>query len=307
MDPRTVPVSDIAIFVAIVECGSISTAARRLQLAQPTVSKKLHQLEELFGTQLLHRSTRHVSLSEAGNEVYRSFKTIIAEWDEICDRLSGLKGELRGTLRIHSIVRFGEEVLAPIVAEFMEANPGLTINLSLNSGSINLIEEGVDLEFRHAAESDAAESKSLICRNFGLIRFGIWAAPSYLAQHGLPGSPEELEKRNCIIHTTQRSAQDWPFKNKRGTYVVRVNGTLHTNNQSVTNEALLRGLGIARMPYYAVRKLVDAGELVALFPDLVVHDTHLLAFYPKSRSTPRKIGCFLDFVDERVRGTVVTA
>jgi DNA-binding transcriptional LysR family regulator len=305
MDPRTVPVSDIAIFVAIVECGSISTAARRLQLSQPTVSKKLHQLEALFGTQLLHRSTHHVSLSEAGKEVYRSFKAIIAEWDDICDRLSGLSGELRGTLRIHSIVRLGEQIIAPIVAEFMEAHPTLTIHLSLNSGNINLIEEGYDLEIRHGPESDENDSKSLECRNLGLIRFGIWASPQYVERHGLPETPEDLEDHNCIIHTTQRSSQDWPFKGKRGTHFVRVNGSLHTNNQIVTNEALLRGLGIARMPHYAVRKFVEAKQLIALFPDLVVHDTHLLAFYPRGPSIPRKTESFLDFVEERVKGSVV--
>ncbi len=305
MNSKILPLSDIEIFIAIVESASISAAARRLRLSQPTVSKKLIQLETLFGLQLFSRSTRHLSLSEAGDEVYRSFKSIMAEWDEVTDRLSGVSKELRGTLRIHSTLRIGEQFIAPVVTEFMQQNPALTIHLSLSAGLVNIIEEGFDLEIRTGPTSDEQDSKSLMHRNLGLVRFEICASPEYLRKHGAPKTPAELINHNCMIHTSQRGARDWPFADSNEIYYVKVNGRLYSNNQAAVYEALLGGQGIARMPNYAIRNHLRTGKLRALFPELIPLDTHLRAFYPRSRTIPRKAKAFLDFLEARVKTSIV--
>lgn len=285
--------NDILVFVRVVEKGSFSTAARDLGLSAAAVSRHINQLEGSLGVQLLKRSTRHLTVTDAGADFYKRCSQLVLGLEEARNAAIGYNTELKGALRIHATLGVGQRLVAPAVHEFLTAYPELSVDLTIGTQPVNLLEHGLDVVIRSAMLSDS----SLSCRELGPVRYSICAAKSYLDKHGTPSEPKDLPRFNCLIHTGQPAPNEWRFQTPEGKETVVVSGSLRTNNGVALYEAVRGGLGIGRLPDYAASEEVKAGHLTMLFSDVTGWGRSIKAFYPRSPHQPAKVKAFLDFME----------
>lgn len=285
-------INDIIVFVRVVERQSFTAAARDLKLSASAVSRHIRQLEESLGVQLIRRSTRRLAVTEVGENFYEQCARIVLDLDRARSSASGYNVALKGLLRVHVTLGVGQRLVAPAVSAFLEKYPDMTIDLSIGTKPVNLLENGLDVVIRSAGLPDT----SLSCRELGPVRYSICAAPGYLAK-GTPERPEDLVRFNCLVHSGQPSPSEWRFHKGDKSFTVTVQGNLRTNNGVALYEAVKTGLGIARLPDYAASDDVRAGHLVALFTDITGWGRSIKAFYPRSGHFPSKILIFLDFIE----------
>ncbi|WP_083469077.1 LysR family transcriptional regulator [Methylobacterium variabile] len=278
------------IFVRVAALGSFSAAARVLGLSQSGVTKHVAALEDRLGARLLHRSTRRLTLTEAGRRYLEACERILAEIDE-ADAAAGADAvDVRGTLRLNVPVSFGVLVVAPTLAAFGAAHPGLSVDLGLNDRPVDLIEEGWDMALRigHLRES------SLVARALASCRLVVCAAPSYLAARGRPRRPADLTGHNCLGYTLA-STGGWRFA--EGT--VPVCGTLQASNGAALVAAATAGLGVIYQPTFLVGQALRSGALVALDLGSPIPSLPLHAVMPPGRRPPAKVRAFVDFAAGR--------
>jgi DNA-binding transcriptional LysR family regulator len=286
--------NDILVFVRVVEKGSFSTAARDLGLSAAAVSRHINQLEASLGVQLLKRSTRHLTVTDAGADFYKRCSQLVLGLEEARSAAIGYNTELKGAIRVQATLGVGQRLVAPAVNEFLQAYPDLTVDLKIATHAMNLLEHGLDVVIRSAYVSDS----SLSCRELGPVRYSVCASKAYLEKHGTPKEPRDLVNFNCLIHSGQPTSNEWRFTTANGRETVVVSGTLSTNNGVALQEAVSGGLGIGRMPDYAASEEVKTGRLVVLFPDVTGWGRSIKAFYPRSPHQPAKVRAFLDFMEE---------
>ena len=286
--------NDILVFVRVVEKGSFSTAAKELNLSAAAVSRHINQLESSLGVQLLKRSTRHLTVTDAGADFYKRCSQLVLGLEEARTAAIGFSTELKGALRVQATLGVGQRLVAPAVHEFLSLYPDLTVDLKIATHAMNLMEHGLDVVIRSAYVSDS----SLSCRELGPVRYSICVAKSYLDKHGTPREPKDLPNYNCLVHTGQPSPNEWHFSTPEGRETVVVSGSLRTNNGVALQEAVRGGLGIGRMPDYAASEEVKAGRLVVLFSDVTGWGRSIKAFYPRSPHQSAKVRAFLDFMEE---------
>ncbi|AWN53579.1 LysR family transcriptional regulator [Methylobacterium sp. 17Sr1-1] len=277
------------IFVRVAATGSLSAAARVLGLSQSGVTKHVAALEDRLGARLLHRTTRRLTLTEAGRHYLEACERILAEIDEAEAAAGAETAEPRGTLRLNVPVSFGVLHVAPALAAFGQAHPSLTVELGLNDRPVDLIEEGWDLALRIGHLRDS----SLVARSLAPCRMQVCAAPSYLAAHGRPRRPEDLGGHNCLGYTLA-SSDGWRFES--GT--VAVSGSLRASNGAALVAAAAAGLGVIYQPTFLVAEALRRGSLVALglgaIPSLPIH-----AVMPSRRRPPAKVRALVEFVARR--------
>lgn len=288
--------NDIVIFTTVVEKKGFSAAARSLGLSASYVSKRVRQLEEALDSQLLKRSTHFLSLTESGEAYYRTCAQALRLLEEARNRALEHAEHLRGSLRVFAALGFGEYVLWRLVSEFTKHFPEINIEVEIGNRSTNVLETGVDIAIRSADLPDS----SLERRELGMLRYYVCAAPSYLDRAGIPATPRELARFNCLIHTAHNPAERWRFEENGKDYVVSVNGSLRSNSGVVVHGACEDGIGIARLPHYVARQSIAAGRLVELFPGRLRFERALKAFYPRTAHVPGKITAFLDFIEARL-------
>lgn len=285
--------NEVAIFARVVERKSFSAAARELHLSPSVVSKRVTALEDRIGAQLLNRSTRRLSLTEAGAQYYRRCARALTEIAAASGEVAGFSQALAGQLRVHSNLGIGIAGLAEGLIEFSRRYPALSIDLSMGAESINLLERGIDVVIRSA---DLKET-SLDSRVLAPVAYHVCAAPAYLERAGRPRGPEDLPGHNCLIHTGQRNPSEWSFAGPEGAYTVRVSGNFSTNSGATLLHAALDGLGIVLLPDYTVWKALAEGRLVGLFEGQPTSDRCIRAFFPRSRYPQAKVTLFLDFLE----------
>jgi DNA-binding transcriptional LysR family regulator len=287
--------NDIQIFTAVVEKGGFSAAARVLGLSASFVSKRVRFLEESLQIQLLNRSTHFVALTESGQAFYERCSESIRLLSWAKDEALEKANKLKGRLRIFAALGLGEYVLWRIVSNFTKRFPDITVEFEVGNRATNVLESEVDVAFRSADLADSSLQK----RDFGTLHYHLCAAPDYLAAAGMPASPRDLPRFNCLINSAQHPTDRWRFKDASGEdYVVRVNGTLHTNSSVTVHGACELGVGIARLPAYIALDGIAEGRLVELFPGQLHFERAIKAFYPRTAHTPSKIAAFLDFTQE---------
>lgn len=285
--------NDILVFIRVVEKHSFSTAAKELGLSAAAISRHINQLELSLGVQLLKRSTRHLTVTDAGADFYKRCSQLVLGLEEARNAVMGYNTELKGLLRVHATLGVGQRLVARGVHEFLKAYPDLSVELTIGTQPVNLLEHGMDVVIRSAYLSDS----SLSCRELGPVRYSICAAKEYFDKHGRPLTPRDLVRFNCLIHTGQPAPNEWKFTiNGRKENVV-VSGSLRTNNGVALYEAVKGGLGIARLPDYAASEDVKSGEIVMLFGDVTGWGRSIKAFYPRSPHIPAKLRAFLDFME----------
>lgn len=294
-------VTSMQVFARVAALGSLSAAARALGMSQTMATKHVAELEGRLGTKLIHRTTRRLTLTEAGRTYLESTERILADIDEADSRISHDAVTVQGTLRLNVPVSFGIREIAPILPQLRRRHPDLAIELGLNDRYVNLIEEGWDLVIRIG---ELAES-SLVARRLAPCPIVVCAAPSYLERRGTPRKISDLKAHSCLGYTLSRTAgaERWSF-GRDGKTRALVNCALKANNGDVLVAAAVAGEGIVYQPDFLVRHEIEAGTLVPLDLDLAPTELGgIFAVYPADRRPPAKVRATIDFLVEHfVRG-----
>jgi len=282
------------VFARVASAGSLSAAGRALGMSQTMVTKHIAALEARLGVKLLHRSTRKVSLTDAGRNYLEASERILADMSAADAAVAAERVEPRGVLRLNAPVSFGELQVAPLLAEFATLHPLVSIELGLNDRLVDLAEEGWDLAIRIGTLSDS----SLIARRIAPSRTVVCAAPSYLKAHGVPRTVAALVQHNCLGYTLSRLAgvDRWTFGEK-GDVVVKVSGNLRANNGDALRAAAVAGQGIIYQPTFMVADALREGSLIALeFDHPTIQFGGIYAVYLPDRNPPAKVRAFIDFI-----------
>jgi DNA-binding transcriptional LysR family regulator len=266
-------------------------------LSQTMVTKHVAALEARLGVSLFHRSTRRLSITEAGRNFLESVERILSELDAAYASIAADRFEPRGLLRLNAPVSFGSRQIAPLLAEFARRYPHLQVELGLNDRLVDLAEEGWDL----AVRIGSLEESSLIARRIASCRTALAAAPGYLQAHGTPRTVAELNGHNCLGYTlSHRTGADrWSF-GSRGDVTVKVSGSLRANNGDALRSAAIAGEGIIYQPTFIVADDLKAGTLVRLTLDQpTIEFAGIYAVYLPERNPPAKVRAFIDFLVQR--------
>jgi DNA-binding transcriptional LysR family regulator len=289
--------SDMEVFVAVIDRGSLSAAAKSLGVTRSAVCRRLDQLESRLGVRLLHRTPRKLSLTEPGRIYLDHGRQALVEIDRAEQAAASFQANPRGILRVRSPVMIGLHIIIPWMREFLTNFPELSINLVV-SDETNYSPQDFDLVIAFGPQPDS----SLIAQKLGDSRRIICAAPSYLADHPAPQQPEDLRDHNCLTLSYLGSqSNEWSFKGSDGTFTVRVSGNFVANNGDANYEALIAGIGIGRATDLRVSSDVAAGRLVALLrsfePDA---PTPIYALHHSREQVPPKVRTFIDFYSKRL-------
>lgn len=285
----------MAVFVNVVESGSFSGAARTLALSKSAVSKTVSRLEESLGTRLLNRTTRKLSLTEAGRAYYEGCRRMLNEAESANQAVHRLTDAPRGTLRVNLPMSFGILQVAPLLPAFLERYPEIDLDAAFEDRVVDLVEDGYDMAVRVGVLADS----SLIARRLAPNRRVLCAAPSYLEQHGTPQSPEALAAHSCLLYSYQASGDTWRLYGPEGERSVRVSGRLRLNNGDAIRCAAVAGLGIAYLPTFMVGPDLQAGRLVAVLSEWMDGDQGAVhAVYSSGRHLSPKVRVFIDYLVE---------
>ncbi|MDK1488886.1 LysR family transcriptional regulator [Sinorhizobium sp. 7-81] len=297
MDNRA---GEMEVFVAAAELRSFSAAGRRLKLSPSAVSKLVSRIEDRLGTRLVMRSTRMLQLTPEG-EIYlqraQRILAAIAETEQVV--AGGGRALPRGPLRVNASVGFGERYILPLAAEFLARYPDVQLDLSLNDGIIDLIEERTDVAIRSGPMRDS----SLKARKLLDSRQVIVAAPRYLEAHGVPRTPDDLAQHNCFTFNFRRSLDGWPFRDpgSSNVYVRPVTGNMQANSGAIVRNLCLSGLGLGRVGQFHVQPDIDADRLVPVLEDYNPEDMERVhAVYAGHEHLAARIRAFIDFLVENI-------
>ena len=282
-------------FVRVAERGGFTAAAQDLRISRAMVSRHVQDLEHHLGARLLHRTTRKVHLTEAGQVYYERSTTLLAELAAAEGEVNELQTRPRGTLRVNGPVVFGAMHLAAAVTDYMVAFPDVSIELTLNDRVVDLVEEGFDTALRIGRLGDS----SLMARRLAPVRIVVVAAPAYLARHGVPRTPADLAQHHCARYMYGEGGDIWHMIGPDGPVSVRVSGQLRTNNGDAMRIAALHGTAIAALPSFIVSAELSSGALVPLLPGWGVEEMALQAVYPAGRNPSAKLRSFIDFLVPR--------
>jgi DNA-binding transcriptional LysR family regulator len=290
-------IEDYQAFAAIIEKQSLTTAARHLRRSLQSVSRSLAALERDIGVELIRRTTRRLSPTDAGLAFYRRLSAALAEIEAAKLETSNRRAQATGLLRIAGSTVFSPFYVVPALTEFLAAHPRVEVELELSDGYVDLIGEGYDLAIRIGELPDSTLKSKLLATS----RRVVFAAPGYCAKYGRPRSPEDLLRHQCIVRTAARDANAWPFKVNGRLMTVKVAGRLRTSGALAANEAAVRGLGIANAPLWQVRSLVDRGDAELILTGFEPPPTAIHAVWPATRVLPARTQFFIEFLAKHLQ------
>ena len=286
----------MAVFARVVETESFTRAAAELSLSKSAVSKQVSRLEDRLGVRLLNRTTRRLSLTEAGAAYFEGCQKTLAEADAAEQAVSRLAEAPRGVLRVNAPMSFGVLHIGPALPAFLSACPELTLDLALNDRWVDLVEEGYDIAIRIGVLSDS----SLVARRLAPSRLILCATPEYLASHGRPAAPEDLARHDCLTYSYRTAGRDWQFHGPEGLRRVRVSGRLGANNGDILLSAATSSLGVALLPSFIVGDHLRSGRLERVMPAWrLAEEPSVHAVYPAGRNLSLKVRVFIDFLAAR--------
>jgi DNA-binding transcriptional LysR family regulator len=273
----------MTVFARVASTKSFSGAARELGISQATASKHVQTLECWLGTRLLHRTTRRVALTGAGESFYAQCSRILEDMETA--RISAkAEAPVRGSMRITAPVVFGSTRLGPLVVDFLGQHPELSLNIELSDRSVDLIEEGYDLAIRTAP----TEVSGLVAWPLMPLDYALCAAPSYIERHGSPAEPIQLSDHHCIVGTGN-AAPSWTFLGPLGETEIPIYGRLQINNALLRRAAAREGAGILLSAAYLVSDDIDSGRLVRLLPGHAPARGTIHAVSPAYRASSPKV------------------
>lgn len=282
-------------FVAVARYGSFARAAEKLGLSRAMVSKHVQALEKRLATRLIHRTTRQLSVTEAGRAFQLHAERILADLAQAEGQAASETDRPHGTLRITAPVSFGVSHVAPALAAFLLDHADLRADLSLNDRVVDLVEEGFDLAIRIGRLPDS----TLIARRLAPARLAVIASPEYLKRRGIPLVPADLAQHECLGYAYAATRDEWRFTGPEGGMGIAVQGRLRANNGDALREAVLAGLGIAMLPTFLCGAEIRTGRLVCLLGTWRPQDIYVNAVHPPGRPVAAKIRRFVDFLAAR--------
>lgn len=282
------------VFVCIAEKGSMTAAAEALDMSRAMVTRYLSQMEHWAGARLLHRSTRRLSLTEAGRETLARSRRMLELAADMPIASADEADTPRGLLRVASSQSLAQDVLAGTVAEFLRRYPLAAIDLQIGSRPVNLVEERIDLAVRITNDLDP----QLIARPLGRCDSVICASPAYLAAHGSPRTVQDLATHNCLTYSYFGKSL-WEFDVAGGRLAVPVSGNLSANESNVLLAAAVEGAGITMQPVYTARGPIAQGRLVTLLPEALPQGLGVYGLYGSRRQMPAALRALLDLLVER--------
>lgn len=282
---------DLDVFAHVVTAKSMSAAGRQLNLSPAVISKRIARLEERVGVRLLQRTTRQLSLTEAGQGFYERVVSILASVEDAEAWVASGSGQARGTLRVSAPTSFGRMHIAPHLKPFLDRNPLVTVDLTLSDAFVDVIAEGFDVAIRIADLGDS----SLVAKRLAPNHRVLCATPDYLATRGEPATIADLGHHTLIAHNSDH----WLLDGPEGAVTVPVGGPLRTNSSEVVREALLAGVGIALRSTWDIGPELKSGQLRRVLPGYSVgRRVAIHAVYPSRRHMEQKLRSFIDYLGE---------
>jgi len=288
-------VAAMRVFTSVVEAESFAGAADKLDLSRGMATRYVAQLEAHLGVRLLNRTTRRLSLTEAGSDYYQRATQVLAMIEEAETSAAQNASVPRGTLRVTSSVIFGARHLGAAISAYVRRHPQVQVELSLNERVVDLVDEGFDLAVRVGVRVDPG----LIARRITPVRAFACASPAYLKTHGTPQEPEELAAHNCLVYAHPIHHGGWHFKREGEERIVPVSGNLRGNNGDSLVSAAIDGLGVIFEPTFLVYEALREKTLVRILPDWQSEELWVFAVYPNRKFLAPKVRSFIDFLIER--------
>jgi len=290
------PSVEMNVFVAAVDAGNFSAAARLLGITPSAVSKQISRLETRLGARLLNRSTRRISLTDVGREFYERSRSILSDIDDAQRAVGHASDEPRGRLRVTASISFGQRQIVPLVPEFVDRFSDVRVDVLFSDRVIDMVEEGIDVAVRVSAPADSA---LIACRLVPDRRI-VCASPGYVRAHGVPATPDDLAGYNALIYSTVYS-DTWRFEGPSGARAIRVSSNFSANSGEAIRDMAIHGLGIARLATFLVGPDIKSGELIEVLPDWRDPQENIIhAVYPSRRLVPPSTRAFVDFLAEKL-------
>jgi DNA-binding transcriptional LysR family regulator len=287
----------MSILVAVVDSGSLSAAARRLDMPLATVSRKVGELESHLKTRLLHRTTRRLSLTEAGSSYVAACRRILEEIGEAERTAMGEYASPKGELVVTAPVVFGRSHVVPVVAEFLAHYPEIDVSLVLTDRVVHLMDENIDVAVRIGELPDS----TLVATGVGRVRRVVCASPAYLATHGVPARPRDLAGHECITFEVLASMHAWVFGSGKSELSVPVHSRLAVNTAEAAIAAAILGVGVTRVLSYQVADVIRDNALCVVLEAFESAPLPVSLVHKGQAPLPLKLRAFLDFVTPRLR------
>jgi DNA-binding transcriptional LysR family regulator len=293
--------SELEFFVLLARHGSLSAAARALDITPPAASKRLAQMEARLGLQLVHRTTRSISLTSEGETYLRHATRILAEIREMEDEVSSGRSAPQGLLRVNATLGFGRTTIAPLISQFVKRYPDVEVQVEVTDRPVDLVETGFDLAIRFGTLPDRRLNARRILSN----RRFLCASPKYLERYGTPRTLADLAAHRCIIHRQNDDAYGiWRFVRKDHSEVVKVHGSLSSNDGDIVLGWALDGHGILIRSEWDAAKYLESGRLRIVLPEFELPRADLFVYYASRANLPVRTRAFIDFLVEHFRKPV---
>jgi len=280
----------IPIFVTVAKHGSFSAAARELGISKSAVSKRITQLEEQLAARLIHRTTRKLSLTEAGERFFEHALEAVIAAQNAEDSVSELLGEPQGLLKIQVPMSFGLLHVAPLIPTFLKRYPKIHIDLIMDDKVVDIVAQGFDLSIRAGTLPDS----TLIARKLASLKSTVCCSPDYVTKTALT-TPADLTKENCLLYSYSSNADHWEFILNEKTESIKVQGNYRVNSSEALKKAILQGAGIARLPSFIAGEYLRSGHLIQVLGDYTMPTKNIYAVYPERNYVPAKVRAFIDF------------
>ncbi len=292
----TIDLSNIAVFVRVVEEESFTAAAQALGLPKSSVSRSVARLEEELGVRLLQRTTRRLSLTEAGTSFFQSVRTALASVDDAARAAADLGTEPRGTVRLTAPVDLGGLIAEPL-GRFVRKYPQIHLDLVLTARLVDLVREGFDLAIRASRLADS----SLVARKVGLFGSGLYASPAYLRKRGHPRALSDLAEHECLLFRARGDTASWPLRGPKGEQHITVRGSISVDDLSFIVSAAVAGLGIGYLPFALVAPPLAEKKLVRVLPEFSWVFSDLSLVMPTGRHIPARVALLRDFLADELK------
>jgi DNA-binding transcriptional LysR family regulator len=289
--------TSMTVFVEVARAGSFSAAARKLNMSTTAVSRHVADLERMLGVTLLRRTTRRVGPTEVGARYLPRAASILEEIEQLNAEISAIDPAPRGKLKITAPPAVGNEMIAPLALDFVEAYPEIELEIDLTERLVDLVAEGFDAAIR----AGPLESSSMIAHRIVQMRYLVCASPSYLERRGVPERPADIGEHDCIHWRDAADGGAWSFVKDGARISVPIRARLLISNFAAEREAAVRGLGLAILPLLTVRDDLEAGRLIPVLPDYEVYHGVLSLVRPPMPFEPPKLRVFIDFITAALR------
>ncbi|MEJ2609755.1 MAG: LysR family transcriptional regulator [Candidatus Thiodiazotropha sp.] len=283
-------------FIAVVELGQFSAAAERLGIGKSVISRRVSELEEHLGALLLQRTTRRLSLTDAGREFYPRSVQLLEDLAEAEQSVSRAQTDLSGRIHLAAPLSFGQLHLAPALNTFISRHPKVILDIDFNDNEVNLIQEGIDLALRIGQLNDS----TMVAIPLAPIHFMLCASPDYLARHGTPQTPQELADHQGLCYSNIAEPQKWHFIENTGRHLtVRIPLRMQANNGQILLEAAASGHGICLSPTFLAYQAILEGRLLPILNKYTLPAATAYAIYPNRRFIPQRVRVLADYLREQ--------